>query len=329
VGGQKGQFAGTTSNTTITFNLTNGIASTPAADDLVVVSFCTGSTVDQTLDIETTGAVDYTLIGSELYANDTFDTNMRVAYRKMPGTPETQFRFAGGSLNAADAAVWTVQVYRGVDTTTPMDVTATTATGIDTRLANPASITPSTAGALIGISGCGAGSTGGNYDTTYLGDRQTTTQVDTNDALIASGWHLWKSGAYDGAVFTNGGTDTTSDSWAAVTYALRPAVTTPFTDARAAIASGCDSAQSEGTGWDARRSTILPTANVVRTSDTVATLTFAADATYNITAQETVTCTVPAAALDTNAAIASSPTFTIDATMGTSGLGLLTVGVGE
>lgn len=318
VGGQGAGFLGTTANQTITFNLTNGLATTPAAGDLVIVTFCTGSTVDRTLDIETTGAVDYTLIGSELFSDDTVDTNMRVAYRFMPGTPETQFRFAGGSGNAADAGRWSVHVYRGVDSGTPLDVAAVTvsAAAQSTRLVNPGSITPTTAGAWLQISGCGAAAAGGTYTTNYLKDIRAGSTADTNDALIGTGYREWTSGAYDPATYTGGGTDNANDSYAAVTIALRPTVTTPFTDQRVALQQGCDSGGTETNGWDNEIKAGVVAGNAVRTSSTVATITWQADAQYNITAQETVTCTVPAAILPTNAAVAATPTFTIDTSGG-------------
>jgi hypothetical protein len=50
----------------------------------------------------------------------------------------------------------------------------------------------------------------------------------------------------------------------------------------------------------------------VRTSDTVVTWTIAAQAGYNITAQETITGTIPAAILTGNVSLLSTPTFTID-----------------
>ncbi len=84
-----------------------------------------------------------------------------------------------------------------------------------------------------------------------------------------------------------------------------------FDDVRAAIIAGIDSAQAEGTGWDALRSTIAAS-SVVRTSDRVVTITLPAIATYDITAQETLTATVPASALQTEASEVASPTFTID-----------------
>jgi hypothetical protein len=49
---------------------------------------------------------------------------------------------------------------------------------------------------------------------------------------------------------------------------------------------------------------------VVRTSDTVVTITLPAFGTYNITAGETITVTVPATAV-TGDAIVATPTFDI------------------
>lgn len=324
VGGQDNSFAGTTSNTDVTFSLTGGSDATPAAGDLVVVTFCTGSTVDRTLSITNTGGTAYTLIGSELYSDDTFDTNMRVAYRFMPGTPETAVRFAGGSGNAADAATYAIQVFRNVDTGTPMDVSATTvsAANQNTRLIDPPSITPSTAGAWIGISGCAAGGTL-TADFTDPGDVvnfRTDGQTDTNDSGVAA-WHYtsWTSGAYDHGALTGGGTDTTSDSYASVAWALRPATDSAFDNQRDELRDGCDSAQAEGTGWDALKTTTMPVANVVRTSSTVVTVTLQAAGTYNITAQETITCTVPAGILEGGGSIVASPTFTVDTSGGGGG----------
>jgi len=83
-----------------------------------------------------------------------------------------------------------------------------------------------------------------------------------------------------------------------------------------ALIDGIVSAQSETNGWNAERSGIATT-DFVRTSATVATLTVPALATYDITAQETLTVTVPTAALTTGAgAIVSTPTFTISAVSG-------------
>ena len=78
------------------------------------------------------------------------------------------------------------------------------------------------------------------------------------------------------------------------------------------ISQGLDSAQAEALGWNLQvRDTELATA-VVRTSDTVVTITLTAHAAYNITAQETITVTVPATAVTSGYAISATPTFTVD-----------------
>ena len=85
-----------------------------------------------------------------------------------------------------------------------------------------------------------------------------------------------------------------------------------FNAQRQAIIDGCTSAQSETTGWnnEARDNEVVGA--VVRTSDTVVTITWTAAAAYDITANETITVTVPAAALVTSAsAVVATPTFTV------------------
>lgn len=86
-----------------------------------------------------------------------------------------------------------------------------------------------------------------------------------------------------------------------------------FDAQRQNIIDGLDSAQSELAGWNAEVRDKESVTAVVRTSDTVVTITLSASASYDITAQETITVTVPASALVTSAsAITGSPTFTVD-----------------
>jgi hypothetical protein len=79
------------------------------------------------------------------------------------------------------------------------------------------------------------------------------------------------------------------------------------------IITGMDSAQSEAGGWDAKYKANAGTyvADVVRNDDVTVTVTMSALATYSITSNETITVTVPAAALTGGVAIIASPTFTI------------------
>lgn len=105
-------------------------------------------------------------------------------------------------------------------------------------------------------------------------------------------------------------TTSATDPWVCVQIELMPS--TPFNDARQAIINGLDSAQAEGTGWDAVVKAGLAVTAVVRTSDTIVTITLSAFGSYNITAQETITVTIPAAALTSGGPTAGTPTFTID-----------------
>ena len=87
-----------------------------------------------------------------------------------------------------------------------------------------------------------------------------------------------------------------------------------FDAQRQNIINGLDSEQSETNGWNAEVRDKEVVGAVVRTSDTVVTITLTAASAYDITAQEVITVTVPASALVTSASdITGSPTFTVDA----------------
>ena len=106
----------------------------------------------------------------------------------------------------------------------------------------------------------------------------------------------------------------TGDTWIAAGAAS-------FDLQRLNIIQGLDSAQSEALGWNLQvRDTEVATA-VVRTSDTVVTITLSASALYNITAQETITVTVPSTAVVSGQTINATPTFSVS--LATAGWGLL------
>lgn len=206
--------------------LTGGLASSPAADDLVVITYAIASQSDVGIYVRNLSSVDYTNVTTRIYeAGDLYDTVLLVAYRFMPSAPETQ-AIISPSDAVTNARAVAVHVFRGVDQTTPIDVTATTASGINSFLANPPSITPTTAGAWILACGGGAGQTvsGSGYTATGLTAFTTIGSADSYDALVGAGYYdAWTSGAYDPSAFTGGGTDSTDNSWAALTLALRPA----------------------------------------------------------------------------------------------------------
>lgn len=84
-----------------------------------------------------------------------------------------------------------------------------------------------------------------------------------------------------------------------------------FDAQRQNIIDGIDSAQAEAAGWDAVVKATQGVAGVVRTSGTVVTITLDAQASYSITANETITATIPATALTGGVQIVASPTFTV------------------
>lgn len=104
-----------------------------------------------------------------------------------------------------------------------------------------------------------------------------------------------------------------------------------FNVARQSILDGLDSAQSESTGWNAEvRDKELVTA-VVRTSDTVVTITLAAAPAYDISVSETITATIPLIALASapEETITASPTFSIVPFVVTAALGGTVIGADE
>jgi hypothetical protein len=88
-----------------------------------------------------------------------------------------------------------------------------------------------------------------------------------------------------------------------------------FDGQRQNIIDGCDSAQSELLGWNNVVQGLQGVGGVVRTSDTVVTITWDAFATYSITANETITVTVPGTALTGGSPIVATPTFQVTATV--------------
>jgi hypothetical protein len=224
VGGATASKVGATSgDTTIALNsgLTGGIASAVSPGDLVIAAFGTGSTADRTLAI-TSG---YTLIGSEQYANDTFDTNLRCAYKFMGATPDTTTTF-GPTGSTSDAGAMAVYVFRGVDPTTPLDVAAVQATALNTSRVVPPDITPSTVGAFPVVIGAAAHNGGTDtFTSSDLTDFRTVGGNDTNDVTLGIGHQdNWSSGATNFATWGHSQADSTSFCWAATTIALRPAI---------------------------------------------------------------------------------------------------------
>ena len=226
VGGQEGGRAGATTTLSVNFSLSGGSASVPAAGDIVVITVVVGSQGrNPAQDITTPSG--YAALGQLNPTATTYDTSLNVSWKRMGSTPDTSFTLRSTGNNN-DAQSYTVQVFRGVDATTPFDTTEIPATGTGTSRPNPGAILPVTAGAWVVICGGGAAATGQNYvaPANFTTNFLTGFDVDTNDSLVGSGyWDGWTSGSVDPAAYT-GGSNTSNDSWAVYTLALRPAMFT-------------------------------------------------------------------------------------------------------
>jgi hypothetical protein len=208
--------------------LTGGIASSPAAGDLVIAHvFGPSATTDRELRATGDGTwTDYTE-GTELFANDGRDTNFTYAYKFMGETPDTEIE--ADSFNAAGnyGSILGATVWRYVNAT-PLDVATTTATGTNTHMANaPASNVPQTTGAVV-LAVCAGSALPGATNVPSLSGFTTRLAAvkDSNSCgaklLVAS--QAWNgSGAVDPAVWTDSDTVGDNDSWAAYTIVLKPA----------------------------------------------------------------------------------------------------------
>lgn len=97
----------------------------------------------------------------------------------------------------------------------------------------------------------------------------------------------------------------TGDTWVAAGGGLGQ-----FDSQRQAIINGLDSDGVEATGWNAEVRDKQGVSGVVRTSDTVVTITLDAQASYSVVANETITVTISKTVIVTSAFdIVASPTF--------------------
>ena len=134
----------------------------------------------------------------------------------------------------------------------------------------------------------------------------TITPEVTESAIVAGGKTIIITLTNDTWVTTGAAWDTSrwdTGLWSSVQR---------FDEVRQDIIDGLDSAQAEGTGWNALVRDVIGVTTVVRTSDTVATITLPVIVAYNITAAETITVTVPTGATNiASSPIVATPTFII------------------
>jgi hypothetical protein len=212
------------SNSTTTQSLTSltgGSNSQPSEGDLVIVCCAVGSQGRDSAQ----AISGYSTLGTQLNQSAvTYDSSMQVSYKVMTSTPDTSITIPAQG-NAADGQAWAVMVFRGVDTSTPFDVSSVSAGGTGTGRPDPAAITPTTTGAWIVVAAAAAASattTAFTFPADLSDDAVQATGADTNDARASMAYHDdWTSGSYNPAQYT-GGTTGANDSWTAWTMALRP-----------------------------------------------------------------------------------------------------------
>jgi len=215
-------------------------------NDLVIVAYTIGDddNVNHNMAMVTAG---YTEV-ADLFADDVEDCNFGVFWKLMGASPDSSAIVDGmGGTDAAIAAV--AMVFRGVDTTTPMDVTPTTASGVNTNRPNPPSIDFSAASAWVVACGGYAFTSGTPTVTapTNYSDIVERDAVDSTGAGVAMAYRTDPADPEDPGVFTPSIADSVDHAWGACTIALRPAAELGNSEKMAAInAATIESAQWHG-----------------------------------------------------------------------------------
>jgi len=197
-----------------------------AQNDLVIVAQAIGDNDNTALNL-TMVSTGWTELFTDIdNTADDQDVYLGIWYKFMGATPDSSAVVDGlGGTDAASAAI--AMVFRGVDTTTPFDVTTTTATGTNTMHPNPPSIDHLNPTGLwtviVGASGHTIGGTGTyTFPTGYTTNAIDRGHDDTSDVTVGMGYKTTPADPEDPGVMTHSGTDSASYAWIAATMALRP-----------------------------------------------------------------------------------------------------------
>lgn len=192
--------------------LTGGIDTAARENDLVVAF---GAVPTNTAGIDWSG---YTLIDENV--NSASTGRSALYYKFMTSTPDTSATFTGdGDANSSVGAL--AMVFRGVDTSTPIDVAATAATGSSTNPDPPAITAPATAEAVVAVFAFSRVNDAAiTAPTNYSDITIANAGGDTNDVSLAAAWRggFCIGEAENPAAFTNWSTG----SWRAISVVLRP-----------------------------------------------------------------------------------------------------------
>jgi hypothetical protein len=245
VGSNSGSRAGST-GTTFDVSLTalTGGSDTAAQEgDIVIVVVGTGSLANYAIGVTTAGYAEI----AELYQAGLYGitgADLSVSWKVMGSTPDATVTI-GPSGATSDAIAAVVHVWRGVDPSSPFDVTGVSASGDGIGRPNPGAITPVTTGAVVLACGSASYADVVPFTSSDLGNFVSLTQSDSHTVAVGLGSVEWTSGAFDPVQFGGGSTGSAS-AWAAYTMALKPAPAVGTADI--AVASSTQVNESSGSG---------------------------------------------------------------------------------
>lgn len=197
-------------------DLTGGLAAAPAAGDLVVIGYGTGSIANRAITV--LAADGYTPFIAKIYQNNTEDLNFYTGYKFMGSTPDTSVNVTG-TLNSSDAGAIVIEVWRYLDPAA-LDVAVVSTVGSGGQPI-PGAITPVSQHALIFVLGCGAGVTCVDFTSADLSNFAVFTGNGTHDVAVGIGTKDWTTGAFTAAQF-GGGEASAANARAAVVAAFKP-----------------------------------------------------------------------------------------------------------
>ena len=286
-----------------------------AGDTLLVVStmFEAAETVTATPSWSGDGvAQDLTLVDATTSSAGANDMAM-ATYALVNPTPEV-----GGTLTVThstnDNAISVAACYAGTVTTSVAAAIAFIEEDVNDTASNTCVFASAgTAGNTLYAAGGFRGGDGGDgtqitpptgFAEIFEGETGTNANSDISGYVCD-----YIGGAADAATWTWAASDQNAGHYLQI-------VPDPFLDQRQAIINGLDAAASPTNGWNNEVRDKEVVGAVVRTSDTVVTITLTAAAAYDISSTETITVTVPGAAVTGGSPITGDVTFTVTHVVG-------------
>lgn len=290
-------------NVVLTFDVGNNA---PQQNDLVIVFGGHGNAVTTLLAPGQNAPNDGSYTQIDAHTGSAPVTG--VWLKKMGATPDTKVTCSGAG-SASDGVAYAAWVFQNVDPSSAQDATATVNNATSTN-PNPASITTNTNGAMVlAIAASRVNDTTPGTVTNYA-NQLISAGNDTNPMTVSGMVRtIATAGPEDPAAYSSW----SSGVWRAVTVALKPLINTPFNNVRQEIINGMVGDSSDPHNWNVEVKGKISVNDVVRTNNTVCTITLDAEAGYDITANETVTMTMPNNALNGGNSCVATPSFVIAA----------------